>query len=299
MVPGVVHMAEVCLFRGKFGNMNQSGRIFSIFFLCSFYAAMCYTYAQSYNDVVEEAMDCVKKDSLVRAESLFLKALKMDPSNARNALLFSNLGTVQKRLGKTDEAIRSYTMALNIIPYSTAMLLNRAALYLELNLADKAYVDYCNVIDLLPDNVEARLFRAYIYMQRRQYQEARIDYNVVLGKEADNVTALLGMVMLDEKEGRYASARDRLNLLIQKNPGDFSLYKMRANLEWIQRNLDTALLDLEQAMKLNPRDAEIRLMKGDIYLEKKDKRKAEDAYEEAIVLGVSRAELHDRLEKCR
>ena len=139
--------------------------------LCVAFAAwQCPLYAQSYAEVVEEAMDCIKKDSLVQAESLFQKALKMDPSNARNALLFSNLGTVQKRLGKRDEAIESYTMALNIIPYSTAMLLNRASLYLEMNLTDKAYIDYCNVIDLLPENVEARLFRAYIYMQRRQYR---------------------------------------------------------------------------------------------------------------------------------
>ena len=96
----------------------------------------------------------------------------MEPGNARNALLFSNLGTVQKRMGKTDEAIESYTMALNITPYSTAMLLNRASLYLDKGLTDKAYLDYCNVIDLLPENQEARMFRAYIYMQRRQYTEA-------------------------------------------------------------------------------------------------------------------------------
>ena len=255
--------------------------------------------AQTYNEVVEEAMACVKKDSLLQAESLFRKALKMDPSNARNALLFSNLGTVQKRLGKTEEAIQSYTMALNIIPYSTSMLLNRAALYLEENLTDKAYIDYCNVIDLLPENTEARLFRAYIYMQRRQYQEARIDYNVVLGKEPQNMTALLGMVMLDEKEGRYTSAVDRLNLLVQNHPDDVSLYKMRANLEWSQGHLDVALLDLDKAMRLAPRDVEIRVMCGDIYLDMKKKDKAEEAYEDALALGVSRAELHERLEKCK
>lgn len=44
---------------------------------------------------------------------------------------FFQPGTVQKRMGKTDEAIESYTMALNITPYSTAMLLNRASLYLD------------------------------------------------------------------------------------------------------------------------------------------------------------------------
>ena len=74
--------------------------------LCSFGL-----YAQNYNELVEEAMACAQKDSLARAEQLFREALKLDPKNARNALLFSNLGTVLKRQGKADEAIEAYTMA--------------------------------------------------------------------------------------------------------------------------------------------------------------------------------------------
>ena len=168
-----------------------------LFFPIMFLLAAGSMQAQTYNELVEKAMDYTLKDSLVQAEQLFRQALKMEPGNARNALLFSNLGTVQKRMGKTDEAIESYTMALNITPYSTAMLLNRASLYLDKGLTDKAYLDYCNVIDLLPENQEARMFRAYIYMQRRQYTEARIDYNAVLAKDVRNLTARLGLVMLN------------------------------------------------------------------------------------------------------
>ena len=109
----------------------------------------------SYNELVEEAMKYIKLDSLTQAENLFRQALKADPTNARNALVFSNLGTVLKRQGKTDEAIKNYTFALNITPYATSILLNRAALYLEKDMQDKAYIDYCNVIDLIPENTEA------------------------------------------------------------------------------------------------------------------------------------------------
>ena len=59
------------------------------------------------------------------------------------------------------------------------------------------------------------------------------------------------------------------------------------------------MLDLEKAMKLAPRDVEIRLMRGDIYLEMNRKEKAKEAYEEAVALGASQAEVHLRLEKCR
>ena len=43
--------------------------------------------AQSYNDVVEQAMDCVKRTVLCRRNVIFRQALKMEPDNARNALL--------------------------------------------------------------------------------------------------------------------------------------------------------------------------------------------------------------------
>ena len=145
--------------------------------------------AQSYDELIGQAMDAVEKDSLSQAESLFKKALKLEPGNMRNALLFSNLGTIQRRLGKEKEALESYSLALNITPYSVTMLLNRASLYLELDMLDKAYVDYCQTIDLDAKNKEALQFRAYIYMRRRQYPEARMDYQRLLEEEPGNKTA--------------------------------------------------------------------------------------------------------------
>ena len=81
--------------------------------------------AQSYNELVEKAMDYTFKDSLQQAEELFREALRLDPYNARNALLFSNLGTVLKRQGKIDEAIDSYTpgnMARYTLPADLSMI---------------------------------------------------------------------------------------------------------------------------------------------------------------------------------
>ena len=256
-------------------------------------------YAQEYKDLVEKAMDYTRKDSLQQAEQLYQQALKLDPKNARNALLFSNLGTVQRRMGKIDDALQSYTLALNIIPYSTAILLNRATIYMEKGMLDKAYLDYCNVIDLLPEDKEARLFRAYIYMQRRQYKEARIDYNVIIGKDFGNKPARIGLAMLDQKEEKYVSAIDRINLLIHDYPEDASLLKMRANLELEQGQDEAALADLEAAVRREPSSADTYELMGDICLRLKKKAEARKYYEEAIQSGVSRASLSDKLKKCR
>lgn len=251
--------------------------------------------AQSYDELITGALDAARKDSLQKSEALFKQALKMDPANMRNALLFTNLGTVQRRMGKVDDAIDSYTLSLNITPYSVVTLLNRASLYLEKNLLNKAYVDYCNVIDIDKDNKEALLFRAYIYMQRREYKEARMDYNALLQEEPGNTTARLGRALLNQKELRYRDALEDFNRLVSDNPRDASYLKARATLAVEMNTPDLALLDLEEAARLAPEDAEIYVMCGEIYLSQKKKREAYVAFEKAVELGVPRPELQDKL----
>ena len=93
--------------------------------------------AQTYDEYISLAMDAIETDSLVKAEMFFKEALKLEPANIKNALLFSNLGTIQRRSGKKKEALDSYSLALNLTPYSVTMLLNRASLYLEMDMLDK------------------------------------------------------------------------------------------------------------------------------------------------------------------
>ena len=255
----------------------------------------CQLSAQTYDELISRAMSAVEADSLYQAESLFKKALQKEPANLRNALLFSNLGTIQRRMGKNKEALESYSLALNLTPYSKTMLLNRASLYLEMDYLDKAYVDYCNVIDLDAKNQEALQFRAYIYMRRRQHQDARNDYQSLLEAVPGDKTARIGMAMVNQKLQRYRESLEEFNRLIVDYPQDVSLLKARAELEVEMNTLELALLDLESAVKLAPNDAEIYVMCGDIYIAQGRNREAYRAFEKAIELGVPRPELQERL----
>ena len=139
--------------------------------LFCFPVAIC---AQTYQQLSEKAIECIENDSLPQAEELLIKALKMEPKNAKNALLFSNLGLVQRRMGEFDKALESYSFALNFAPLAVPILLDRAAIYMEMGKTDRAYTDYCQVLDEDKKNKEALLMRAYIYVVRRDYPAARI-----------------------------------------------------------------------------------------------------------------------------
>lgn len=140
-------------------------RIILILFL-SFPVALC---AQTYQQLSEKAIEYIEMDSLSKAEELLLQALKLEPKNAKNAMLFSNLGLVQRRLGEYDKALESYSFALNFAPLAVPILLDRAAINLEMGNTDRAYTDYCQVLDEDKQNKEALLMRAYIYVLRRDY----------------------------------------------------------------------------------------------------------------------------------
>ena len=251
--------------------------------------------AQTYDEYISQAMDAIETDSLAKAEMFFKEALKLEPANIKNALLFSNLGTIQRRIGKKKEALEAYSLALNLTPYSITILLNRASLYLEMDMLDKAYLDYCNVIDLDAKNKEALQFRAYVYMRRRQYMEARLDYQRLLAEEPGNKTARVGIAMVNQKDKRYREALEELNRLITDYPRDVSLLKARAELEVEMNSLELALLDLEEAIKITPNDADIYVMCGEIYLTQGKKREAYAAFEKAVELGIPRSMLQDQL----
>jgi tetratricopeptide (TPR) repeat protein len=164
---------------------------------------------------------------------------------------------------------------------------------------DKAYVDYCNVIDLDDKNQEALRFRAYIYMRRRQYQDARNDYQRLLEAIPGEKTARIGMAMANQKLNRHRESLEEFNRLIVDYPKDASLLKARAELEIVMNSLEMALLDLEHAAKLDPNDADIYIMCGEIYLAQGKKREAYAVFEKAIELGVPRPLLEDRLKESK
>ena len=107
--------------------------------------------AQTYEQLCERAAIAIERDSLDVAEQAIRAALRLDPANGRNALLFANLGTVQRLRGQLPEALESYTYALNMAPRNVPILLDRAAILLELGEADKARIDYSLALDIQPD----------------------------------------------------------------------------------------------------------------------------------------------------
>lgn len=157
--------------------------------------------AQSYDEWVDRAMKAVEVDSLNQAVEALRQAIQVDPAHAHNVWLYTNMGTMQGALQRWDEAIESYTFALNVAPYHLPALLGRASAYIETGRLELARVDYALVLDKEPGNEEALLMRAYIYKVQREYKFARADYDRLLRLRPDHFEARLGLALLLQAEG--------------------------------------------------------------------------------------------------
>lgn len=281
-------------------------RLLLSFLLCG--TALFPAFSQTYQELSERAVAATEQDSLPLAEKYIEQALKLEPANPHNALLFSNLGTIQRRQHRYEQALESYTLALNIAPRAVPVLMNRAALYLELGKDDLARVDYSLVLDIESDNREALLMRAYIYMRQRNYNFAKSDYERLLKLAPRSYNGRLGLATLEQKEGKYEAALSILNAMMADTGGEASpltarqtavLYVARAGVEQEMKHADLALMDLEEAIKLDSSQTEAYLMRGQIYLSQKKKDLAKRDFEKAIALGVPQAELRDLLLQCK
>lgn len=265
-------------------------------------------FSQTYEDLNDYALAAVEQDSLSQAEEYILRALQLEPANPRNAFLFSNLGTIRRRQGNYEKALESYTYALNMQPLDVSILLNRASLYVEMGRNDRARIDYSLALDIEPDNKEALLARAYIYMYARDYKPARADYERLLKLSPLDYKARLGLATLEQKEGRYQEALSLVNKMIaDRLDGEETisssslamLYIMRAGVEYDLQHADLALLDLDEAIRLDNMSPDAYLMRGKIYLVRKRKGEAKRDFEKALSLGIPPAELREFMQQCK
>ena len=264
--------------------------------------------AQTYEQLCERAAIAIERDSLDVAEQAIRAALRLDPANGRNALLFANLGTVQRLRGQLREALESYTYALNMTPRNVPILLDRAALYLELGESEPARIDYSLVLDIQPDNTEALRMRAYIYTEADDYKSARADYDHLLRLQPADFNGRLGLAMLCQKEGKLKDALAILDGMVdeksegtsmQTAPAHAVVYVARAGIQQELGNLPMALMDLEEAIRLDPSRPEAYLMRGQIHLSRGKKKEARADFEKALELGMPAADIEELLLQCK
>ena len=205
---------------------------------------------------------------MAQDEENYIKAIEEYTLAIRNKInlveAYNRRGNCYRALGNPDNAIADYTEAIRLSPELGVLYSNRAWTYCwELHEYDKALADCNTAIRLIPNLFSAPyLTRAYIYYLKRDNntrvitdttQSISLSPHSLYARDAYAIRSLT-----HEKNGDLEKAISDVSEII-KLTGKLVLYiNRRASLYEQNKQYDKALADYNEALRLDPDDAEAK-----------------------------------------
>jgi len=262
-------------------------------------------HAQTYEECVAYGIRAGQGDSLAQAERWFEKALETAPKDHRNALVYNDLGklreTIFQQTGdtrKAEDALAAYSRAVELAPEAISFRMSRAGFYLRQKDWAKAEADLETVVDLQPGHIQARNYRAFALSQQRKYDQAKAEYERILSMDSGNFDAKMGLAVLEQSTGHLGLALQQVSQLIEEYPQRPDLLRMRAEIYKANNQPELALIDLDEAISLQPDEAQNWLARTRVHKVRGSKFYALRDYEQAIRLGVPRSSLQKEIKDC-
>lgn len=253
--------------------------------------------AQTYNEMVEKSYEYADSNNFSAAEQCLKAAMRLEPANPLNYALLTNLGTLQRRLGNPEEALISYTAALNQHPDNPLILSNRAELYTEMHEVDNAIYDYSVILAKDPTNEQSLFKRGLLYINKGEYLLAETDFDLIIDTYEDTFWGRFGFAILQKARGFYDDSEIIFNYLVEKYPDNTRLLEERAELFFLTKRNSRAMSDLNKVFKATPEpSAELYMLRGRVKLAQYEKESAALDFKKALELGYDK-ETVDRLLK--
>ena len=258
---------------------------------------LCPAFAQSYDEWITRSFDYVDQDSLPQAEECLKQAMRLEPANARNGLLFSNLGTLQRQQDKLQEAEVSYSCAIALLPDMPDVRLNRAQLYAAMERYQDAINDYTELLRRQPHQEDWLYERALCRLMASDTAGARLDLEFIDTFNPHSAKSRLGMAVVYKAERQYSMAVDLYNALIEANPKSWSLLRDRAEVYYLSNRMGAALEDINESIRRNPQDPMSYVLRAQIRYAKGDKEYARRDLNTALEKGISPQIVSQLIEK--
>lgn len=261
--------------------------------LTAFLCASFSLYAQD----KKTAEECFKKADYKCAEEQYTKLAEKEQIQKYQSEYYNNLGTAQRRLGKTTLALRSYDSALKANPLSAPVYANLASLNSQKGNKPKALEYIAKGLTIDAENPEFYLTRSKIYDSQGKKDLALNDLKQILTFAPDNIYAKTGLANLKKNNGDLDGALKDYNQLISEKPESL-LYNGRADVYFKMKKSKEALTDVNKAISIDPKFAHSYVTKALILFDTAKPKEACENLDRAVNLGYEKAILADYYAKC-
>lgn len=214
-----------------------------------------------YFQYIDSAQTYIYSHDWPIAEQWLLKAFKADPDNPSNSMILSNIATLQRYQGKLADAVKNYSLALDMTPHAVTLLLNRAALYVEMDSVQRAIDDYERVCELDMYDTEARYSLGVLALEQGDTKRAEDLFNEIKRINPNSGLYHEGMGLLQKKAGNHSRAAELFSQVIKVHPSA-QLLGHRADCYLAMKRLNDAEDDIRTALEMTPDDPYLYVLRA-------------------------------------
>lgn len=214
-----------------------------------------------YYQLIDSAQVRIARQDWSGAEEFIRQAIATEPNNNTNSMLLSNLGTLQRYQGRLDEAIKNYTLALDMTPNAVTLLLNRAAIYMQSGKMELAVADFERVRSIDETEPESRYSLGMMALDEGKWEKADSLFNEIKKVNSKDPLANEGLGIMYKEKGDHARAVIYLSEAIKYSPSP-SLLGNRADCYLVLKQLHNASNDIQQALEQAPDDGFLYLLRA-------------------------------------
>ena len=226
--------------------------------------------------------------------------LSADEHRLHRSVLFYNMAQVYAATGSHDEAIKYYSVAMDMDPNYSEYYNERGNVFLRLGRLEEAKADYLTAIELSPPYFEVFANLGQCYRRMGGMDSAIDSYSRALDLEPRHALALLGRAKAHEELGHSQAAIADYSAALSLDPAIWEALASRAVLRYELGELDASLTDLNHAIQLKPDSADLYQNRATLFA---DLGRFEEAVEDlraALQLNPSegdRLSIHEKLEQ--
>jgi len=215
--------------------------------------------------------------------------IKKDSSNIEYLFL---LATAHSKNGSYKKAIQVYNEIESKIGVSEELSVTKEYLYITMGNVDLAAAEIMNLVAAFPNEIRFLGMLAELYQANNLTEKSIAIYNDILKVEPKNSAANIALAEHYRVNNNHLKAFDYLTFCFDNDVFDpqtvfqiLSSYFQMAIDE--QKYLDPLLSLLDKALINHPNEAPFHVLSGDVYFQLNNSKKAFEAYEKSLNLGVT------------
>jgi tetratricopeptide (TPR) repeat protein len=198
---------------------------------------------------------------------------------------YNNRGTTYNALGRHDEALADYDMAIRLDPNHASAYANRGKTYHELGLHTQALADLDAAVRLDPSYALAYSIRGNIYRALGRHAEAMDGHDAAIRLDPSFAPSYSNRGGTRAALGRHAEALADLDAAIRLNPSYAGAYYNRGATYAAMGRHAEAMAEFETALRLDPNFVMAYVGKGVVHTRRDEWNDALCAFEAAARLG--------------